>query len=324
MSRISLWDAGSAEKEKLMQGRVFVTGGSGFVGSSVIGELISRGRAVNALVHRGILPASDPLLREVRGDVFDPDVLDHAMRQCEAVIHLVGIIMEKPMQGVTFQRMHLEATQAAVDAAKRNGIRRYIHMSALGSRPGAVSDYHKTKWQAEEFVRGSGLDWTIFRPSLIHGPGGFMEMEANWARKKAPPFVAMPYFGKGLLGLGGSGLLQPVYVHDVSRAFVDALEKPQTIGKTYELAGPDRFTWPQLHQASAIALTGHRRLTAPLPAWFAKALAGIGLGPMLKFSKDQVIMSQEDNVGDSAPFERDFGWSPKSFEMSLKEYVAQL
>ena len=306
-----------------MADRVFVTGGSGFVGSAVVAELLRRGYGVNALVHHGGLRAEDDI-RKITGDLFDPAALDSGMNGCDAAIHLVGIIIEKPAKGITFDRMHVEATRAVVDAAKRSGIRRYIHMSALGTRPNAVSQYHQTKWKAEEYVRASALDWTIFRPSLIHGPGGFMQMEAGWARKSAPPFIAMPYFGKGILGLGGSGLLQPVYVLDVARAFVDAINNLQSIHKTYDLAGPDRFTWPQLHHAAAQEIVGKQRRTAPLPAWFAKLLAAAGLGPMLDFSRDQVVMSQEDNTGDPGPFETDFGWKMRPFQAALREYAAQL
>jgi NADH dehydrogenase len=246
------------------------------------------------------------------------------MSGCDAAIHLVGIIMERPRKGVTFERMHFEATRAMVDAAKRNNVRRYVQMSALGTRPDAASRYHQTKWKAEEYVRGGGLDWTIFRPALIHGPGGFMKMEAGWARKASPPFVVMPYFGKGLFGLGGAGLLQPVYVKDVASAFVDAIDTPASLRKTYDLAGPERFTWPQLHQAAAEEIVGKRRLTAPIPVWFAKLLAGVGLGPMLDFSRDQIVMSQEDNTGDPGPFQSDFGRTLRPFRAALREYVAEL
>src|SRR5205807_1548953 len=140
-------------------------------------------------------------------------------------------------------------------AARSARIRRFVHMSALGARPGAVSNYHKTKYKAEEYLRGSGLDWTIFRPSLIHGPAGeFMRMEAAWARRRKPPFLFMPYFGRGLLGRGGAGKLQPIYVNDVARAFVEALENAKTIGEIYPLGGPDEITWPQLHRLAAQAI----------------------------------------------------------------------
>lgn len=307
-----------------MAGRVFVTGGSGFVGSAILRELLGRGYSVNALTHRGALPTTSPKVHEIRGDLFDAAALDRGMAGCTAVIHLVGIILETPARGVTFERIHFEGTRAVVDAAKRNGVARFIHMSALGTRPNAASQYHRTKWKAEEYVCQSGTDWTIFRPALIHGPGGFMRMEAAWARKAAPPFVAMPYFGKGLLGLDGSGLLQPVYVDDVARAFVEAIDRPQSIHKTYDVAGPDRLTWPQFHEAASRELVGKRRLTAPLPAWWAKLLAAAGLGPLLGFNRDQVIMSQEDNVGDPTPFETDFGWKLRSFVHALREYAPLL
>jgi uncharacterized protein YbjT (DUF2867 family) len=307
-----------------MAGRVFVTGGSGFVGSAVIGELLARGHSVNAVIHRGDLPTTSPELQEIRGDLFSAAALDRGMSKCAVVIHLVGVIMEKPSKGITFDRVHYEGTRAVVDAARRNGIDRFIHMSALGTRPNAASRYHQTKWCAEEYVRQSGTDWTSFRPALIHGPGGFMRREAAWARKAAPPFVAMPYFGKGLLGLGGSGLLQPVFVDDVARAFVEAIDRSQTIHKTYDLAGPDRIMWPQFHEAASVELTGKRRLAAPLPAWFAKLLASVGLGPLLGFNRDQVIMSQEDNIGDPTPFEADFGWKLRPFRDTFREYAPLL
>ena len=303
---------------------VFLTGGSGFVGSAVVRELLGRDYAVNALSHRGSVASQGSSPREFKGDLFDASALDEAMHGCDAAIHLVGIIMEKRARSVTFERIHYEGARSVVDAAHRNGVRRFLHMSALGTRPDAASRYHGSKWKAEQYVRDSGLDWTIFRPSLIHGPGGFMQMEAAWARKKKFPFVAIPYFGSGLLGLGPWGLLQPVYLGDVARAFVDALEKPQTLHKTYDVVGPDHFTWPQLHQAAAQEIAGHGRLTMPMSAWFAKLLAGAGLGPFLGFSRDQVIMSQEDITGDPAPLQQDLGWPTRPFRATLRQYAGQL
>src|SRR4051812_4214519 len=116
-----------------MPGRVFVTGGSGFVGSAVIAELLTRGYAVNALVNQRQLNNGEAV-RSIQGDLFNRAALDDGMRGCDAVIHLVGIIMERPRRGITFERIHFQGTRSVVDAAKRNGIRRYLHMSALGTR----------------------------------------------------------------------------------------------------------------------------------------------------------------------------------------------
>ncbi|MEO6435114.1 MAG: NAD(P)H-binding protein, partial [Tepidisphaeraceae bacterium] len=296
----------------------------GFVGSAVSDELLERGYAVNALVNHRTLNKGDAVT-SIPGGLFDDAALDAGIRGCDAVIHLVGIIMEKRSKGITFQRIHFDGAKRVIDAAIRNGVKRYVHMSALGARADAVSDYHKTKYLAEQYARQSGLDWTILRPSLIHGPGGeFMKLEAAWARKIAPPFLFMPYFGAGGFGRGGAGLLQPVHVKDVARAFVDALEKPQTIGEVYPIGGSDRMSWPELHRISAEAIVGHKRWVMALPAWYAKFISRVVPTPLLPFNRDQVIMSQETNTTDLAKFTGDFGWTPRPFEVSLREYAKQL
>jgi NADH dehydrogenase len=309
-----------------MPGRVFVTGGSGFVGQAVIDELARRDYPINALSHRAELrsPAGGRV-RTVKGDLFDPAALLEGLRGCEAVIHLVGIIAERRMRGVTYERIHVEGTRRILEAARRGGVRRYLHMSALGSRPDAVADYHRTKYEAETLVRASGLDWTIIRPSLIHGPRGeFMTMEDGWARGRRAPFLFMPYFGGGLLGRRDGGLLQPVYVRDVARAFADALENPRTIGEVFLIGGPDAMTWPQMHHMVSQVLTGKPRRAMAVPAWYAKILARAVPGPFLPFNRDQVIMSQEDNVCDLAKLKDTFGWEPQPFKQALETYKAEL
>jgi NADH dehydrogenase len=248
------------------------------------------------------------------------------MAGADALIHLVGIIRESPSKGVTFERIHLEGTRAVLEAAKRAGVRRYVHMSALGARPNAHSAYHRTKHAAEALVRGSSLDWTILRPSMIHGPGGeFTRMQVAWAKRQSMPFLFMPYFGAGLFGTAGAGKLQPVYVGDVARAFVDALDNPKAIGQSYDLAGPDVLTWPELHRAVALAAVGKRRPAVPIPAWYASLLTRLVPAPLLPFNRDQVLMSQEDNTTPYVGrFAADFGWQPRPFAETLAAYAGQL
>lgn len=308
-----------------MPGRVFITGASGFVGTAVVEELVSRGYGVNALARGGKLKIASAQINIVRGDLFDRKSLEAGMAGCEAVIHLVGIIAEQAGKGINFERIHVEGTRSVVDATVAAGIKRYVQMSALGTRPNAQSRYHQTKFRGEEIVRQSPLDWTILRPSLIHGPGGeFTKMEVAWARGKAAPFLFMPYFGAGIFGTEGAGLLQPVYVKDVARAFVDCIEKPPTIRRTYDLCGVDRMTWPQLHQAFAATVVGKRRWVIPIPAWYAKSLIYFLPKGSLPFNHDQVIMSQEDSVGNISAFEKDFGWKPGEFNSALKSYAGNL
>jgi uncharacterized protein YbjT (DUF2867 family) len=307
-----------------MAHRVFVTGASGFVGRSTVRALVLRGHEVSALVRSGRLEIDG--VGVVQGDLFDAESLDRGMRGCDAVIHLVGIIQEKKSKGVTFERIHIEGTRAVLDAARRAGIRRHVQMSALGTRSDAVSTYHRTKFEAEELVRHSGLEWTILRPSMIHGPGGeFMQMEAGWVRGTRAPWLFMPYFGRGMFGQAGSGKIQPVYVEDVARALIDCIDNRVTIGKTYELAGPDVLTWPGLHRLVSQKLVGKERLAVAIPAWYAKVLASLVPQALLPFNQDQVIMAIEDNVTCRMPeFLQDFGWQPQSLSATLDVYAAKL
>jgi NADH dehydrogenase len=134
----------------------------------------------------------------------------------------------------------------------------------------------------------------------------------------------MPYFGAGAMGFGGAGMLQPVYVKDVARAFVDALENRRNDRRGLPLAGPDRVTWPELHRIASTAITGKPRRSFPIPAWSARIQAALLPNALLGFNRDQVIMSQEDNITDITKFIDDFGWEPQSFEPSLRSYTSQL
>ena len=306
-----------------MPKRTFITGAAGFVGSAVVEELLARGYDITALLYRGELKTGADRVRVVRGDIFSTAALDDGMAGCDAVIHLVGIIRENPSNGVTFERIHFQGAKNVMDAAVRAGVKRFIHMSALGARPGAVAMYHQTKYLAEVALQAMPLEATILRPSLIHGPGGdFLEMEAAWARGTRPPFFFMPYFGGGLIGLRRPlSLVQPVYVKDVARAFVDAIANPKPIGQTYGLCGNQVMTWPQMHHIASEIFTGKRKAALAVPAWYAKALTYVTPASMLPFTRDQIMMGLEDSACDMEPFIADFGWEPGGFEQTLRGYA---
>lgn len=304
---------------------VFVSGASGFVGTAVVNELLRRGNLVHAAIRSRELRLNDARVTCFRGNLDDPTLLDRALERCSAAIHLVGIIRENPGSGTTFRRIHVDFTRAVVDACIRRGVQRYVHMSALGARSDSLSLYHQTKAAAEQIVVSSPLSWTILRPSLIYGPDGeFVQMMAKWAKGTAAPFFAMPYFGSGLLGTGPQHLVQPVSVDDVAWAFVEAIDRPNTIGKRYDVAGTQRLTWRDMYRTFSMAVTGKAKRTLPIPAWYAQFLTRVLPAKLLPFGRAEVIMSQEDNIADLLPFQADFGRVPEGFEQALARYAAAL
>ena len=308
-----------------MSRTIYLDGATGFVGGHVLRALRKAGFAVRVLVNREKLPADDPEVVSIPGGLFDKDAVREAMRGCVAAIHLVGIIMEKPAKGVTFERIHADGTRAVLAAARELNVKRFVHMSALGTRANAVSRYHQSKWIGEEYVRLSGLDWTIFRPSMIHGPDGeFMQMAASWARKRKAPWLFMPYFGAGVVGTGQKRRIAPVYVEDVASAFVRAIDTPETIGKTIDLVGADTMTWPEMHQTIAQAVVGRGRWVMPIPAWYAKTIATLTPANLIPFNKAQVQMALEDNTGDASQMRELLEIEPRGFASALAGYATEL
>lgn len=313
---------------------VLVTGATGFVGRVVVRALLAKGispvclvRSPDKLFSQHPEVASDRLIA-VTGSLGDPKALKEAAEQSGAAIHLVGIIIQRRLHGQTFRGVHVRGTQSVVDAVHAAGIKRFIHMSALGARVDAVSAYHQTKWAAEEYVRESGLDWTIFRPSLIHGPDGeFMRLMKRFFCGFVPPVI--PYFGSG------RAKLQPVSVKDVARCLVESLSRDDTIGQVFELGGPRVYSWVSFYNACRAMMPGAKTwkpmVSQPVPV--AKAMAAVMHPPMalaelvvrslgmLRFDAGQVDMSQEDSVCDHTVAEKAFGLRMRSFEEELAGYA---
>ena len=253
-------------------------------------------------------------ITRIEGDVLARGGLEEGMAGCDAVIHLVGIIREQRGAGVTFERVHLDGTRNVLEAAKTAGVRRYLHMSALGTRPGAAARYHRTKWAAEEAVRASGLAWTIFRPSIIYGRGdGFVTMLASMVRR----LPVVPVIGSG------SQRLQPIPVEQVAAGFEGALERPATIEKTYEVGGPDTVTMLELLDLIARALGRRRVRKAYVPLAVMTPLARL-LHPLPGFpvTPDQLLMLGEDSVCDPRPFFEAFQLEPVPLAHGLEHVLA--
>ena len=291
--------------------KLFIAGGTGFVGNLLTEELRNRGHELVLLSHNR-RSTTETGVSYVTGDVAAPAGYAAALQGCDAAINLVGIIREFPSQGITFERLHVEATAGMVQAAQQAGVVRYLQMSALGTRADAVSGYHRTKWRGEEIVRGSGLAWTIFRPSLIFGPrDAFVNMLADQLRL-AP---LMPTMGDGTYRL------QPIHGDDVARCYAEALERPETAGQAFELCGADRLSYRELVDAIAEALgKGHPWKPAlPLAVMqpVIKALQGFRAFPI---TSDQLQMLLEENICDGA-WRDTFRFEPIRFRDGIRAYL---
>jgi NADH dehydrogenase len=291
--------------------RIFLAGGTGFVGGHLRCALLERGHEVRLLTHRRTV-CLEPGIEQVEGDVTRPETYSGALAGCDAVINLVGIIREFPSRGIIFERLHGEATRSLLLAARKAGVRRFLQMSALGAGPNAVSGYHRSKYRAEEEVRCSGLDWTIFRPSVIFGPkDDFINRFAGFVRK----LPAAPVIGDG------SCRVQPIDGGDVARCFTMALEMAETVGKTYDLCGPDRITYLELINLVGRALGRRTVRTVKLPL----SLMEIVTPFLQRFSffpvtRDQVRMLQEDSICDGA-WRETFRFDPVGLEEGIRAYL---
>jgi uncharacterized protein YbjT (DUF2867 family) len=222
---------------------ILVTGGTGFVGQEVVAQLAALGQPVRVLVRQA--GRKNPFARFsqvelVTGDALKPETLPAAMAGAKAVIHLIGIIAETSR--ITYEQAHIEATRNVLAAATQAGVTRWVQMSAIGTRPHARSRYHLTKWAAEELVRNSGLDWTIFRPSLIYGHDERDRLLNLMRLALSFPLDALQLYSFPLLN-GGEALIQPVSVREVARCFALAPSKEAAIGQTLDLVGPVAFSW---------------------------------------------------------------------------------
>jgi NADH dehydrogenase len=294
---------------------VWVSGATGFVGQGVLRALIEAGHGVRALVHRGRLPRSflSKGVTVVRGSVLDPATLESTMEECDAAIHLVGIIVEK--RKASFYQIHYLGAVNAVEAARAAGVKRFLLMSALGAKSDAATPYFRTKWMAEEYLRSGDMDYTIMRPSIIFGKDdSFVNLLVRMTRYL--PFV--PVMGPG------DGRLQPVWLEDVAACFVRALEKRESGGKTYDLGGPRQYTFNELLDAVA-GLIGKKGRRVHVPLSVARPAAAVMelLLPKPPITRDQITMLEQSNICDISPMVNELGVEPSALEEAFLEYYGR-
>ena len=292
--------------------RIFLAGGTGFVGGHVRQALLAGGHSIRLLVHRKGVGAPTAGIEEIEGDATLPGSFADKVRGCDATINLIGIIREAPGRGVTFQRLHVEATRNILAAAREAGVKRHLQMSALGTHADSEARYFKSKYQAETEVRRSGLDYTIFRPSIIFGP------EDDFINKLAAMMRTIPVMP--VIG-DGEYQLQPIAADDVARCFAEALEKPETIGGTYELCGVDRLSYNELLNTIGRVLgkSSVPKIKNPLPLMrlVVPFLEGFSFFPI---TSDQIAMLVQGNTCDGS-WRSTFTFQPIPFESGIRSYL---
>ncbi|HZQ91128.1 MAG TPA: complex I NDUFA9 subunit family protein [Terriglobales bacterium] len=301
--------------------RVFLTGGTGFVGSHMLPRLARENHIIRMLARdpaRAAAAVPDAIKAQVEiaaGDVVTGSGLQAAVEGCDAVIHLVGIIME--VGGATFEKSHHQATRNVLAAAQNSAtVRRFVQMSALGARENGVSAYQITKWKAEEAVRSGGIPFVILRPSIIFGPrDGFVNQMVQVMRT-APLIRPVPGHGRYPF--------RPIYVDNVVDCFVQSLSNDAALGKTIELVGPEALTLEQM-LAEIARCIGVKKpaLKVPFPIMYMNAaIMGLVL-PRPPVTTDQLRMLREGSTADPAPMMATFKVDLVGFRQGLKKYLCK-
>ena len=287
-----------------------VAGGSGFIGRHLSAELLDRGHDVTVLSRDpdDDLPAA---LSTVRGDVRAYDSIAGAFEGRDAAVNLVALspLFEPRGGNEMHDRVHRQGTKHCIEAAEAASVGRFLQVSALGADPDGPTHYIRAKGRAEGHVRGSELDWTIVRPSVVFGEGGQF---LSFTRKLTPPVLA-PLPG------GGETRFQPIYVGDLVGMLADALEAETHVGQRYELGGPETLTLADVARLVRRA-RGQSVRVVPVPM----ALAGIGmtvggLVPGVPFGPDQYRSLQLDNTTENNGIDA-FGLTPAGLT-SLASYL---
>ena len=270
---------------------ILILGGSGFVGRAICSKLVAAGHSVTVPTRkrdnaRALFPLPSVTVEEI--DVADVQTLARLAYGKDAVINLIGIL------NGNFERAHVTFTETALAACKVAGVSRYLHMSALGASREAPSAYQKTKARGEALVKISGLDFTIFAPSVIFGRGDSFLNKFAQMIAMLPPFVPMAL-------PGAAAKFQPVAVDDVARAFVAAITLKSSYGERYELVGPKVYTLKAL-VGYVMQLAEDRHAIIALPGFVTSMLAGVlQFVPTQPLTPDNVKSMSVDNVS-AAPF----------------------
>jgi NADH dehydrogenase len=298
---------------------IVVLGGTGFLGTRLVARLIKDGRRVTVLSrdreqHKHLLVL--PGLTLENCDVYDEAQLSEHFRGKDVVINLIGILNERGFGGSGFRRAHTELTRGVLQAARSAGVTRLLQVSALKAAVDAPSYYLRSKGDAEHLIRESGsvLDWTIFQPSVMFGPGD------SFLNRFAGLLAAIPW----VFPLAKpNARFQPVLVDDVIEAVLRCLHGGASSRQTYELGGPQVYSLREIVGLVA-KLTGRRRWIIGLPDPLARMQALVmDFVPGRPFSSDNYRSLTVDSVCKEDGFAK-LGIKPQSMVATARQYLGAL
>jgi len=301
--------------------KICILGGTGFVGRHLANELYRRGDQVLVLTasrerHRELLIVPSLTLREV--DVFDTPALEQAIAGQDVVINLIGILNERGHDGSGFKRVHTDLARQVAESCRKQGVPRLLHMSALGADPGRAPSYYlRSKGEGESQVMMQArpdVAVTIFRPSVIFGPGdSFINRFAGLLRLVPLAFPLACHQSR----------YAPVYVGDVVRGFADSIDDPDTYGQRYDLCGPHIYTLKEIVEFTA-RTAGLRRRIIGLNDFFSRLQAGImEFLPGKPLSLDNYHSARVGNICGERNGLDFFGIEPTPMEAVVPTYVGE-
>ncbi|MDP2207886.1 MAG: NAD(P)H-binding protein [Bacteroidota bacterium] len=304
---------------------VFLTGATGYVGNKILSALINSKHHVSVLVRNDsankIPDNFKSGIKIVKGDVTNHKSYAGQLSGCDAIIYLPGLIREFPERGITFKQIHFDSVKNLIDSSKREGVKRFLLMSANGVKPNASTKYLRTKYDAEEYLKQSGLSWTIFRPSVIFGDEN--EGRNNFISVIIDLLNQMPLFVP-VIG-NGEYRFQPISIENVADAFVKSLEMGKTISKTYCMCGNEIFTYNQLVNI-ILKIINRKKIKLHVPVWEMKLLAKLfDKYEWFPVTHDQITMLLEENIcRGGTDFFEELNIEPIYLENGLKVFLKNI
>jgi len=297
--------------------KVLVTGGAGFLGGNVCRALESHDFAIRVFDFspERLKPLEERGIETEAGDCCDAEAVQRAVTGVDAVFHLVAAPEYASKE--THERVTIGGVKTLAAAMKQAGVKRLLYISSTKAAVSYAGHYGTSKAKAEAFLHDTDLDYTVFRPALLYGPG---EVKLSKSIKFVAKHKFVPVVGNGRYDIW------PIHAEDLGNAMVAALEREAAVGKTYDVCGPTRVNFNELTDMIAAHL-GKKVWKLRLPLWLCQLIAWVlsktTHAPFI--SVDQVHAVRAGNaVPDMGPARRDLDFNPRSFEDGLREHMKTL